>query len=173
MQSAPAMDFASIGIEPAQHEIVSAAEMAINTPRQLPEPEFVAEDSGTPWQPAGSLSRKCIPSTRRTSRFSPPPHPSDPALDLPAAIDESNETSSGIQPFEVEFNSAPSVGEIEVEAIPELEADTAERPSNRARDGSRALGRCRCCKRIPDGLRNRDCRRTRRTQFSRCFRRFH
>jgi CheY-like chemotaxis protein len=125
MQSAPAMDFASIGIEPVQHEIVSAAEMAINTPRQLPEPEFVAEDSGIPWQPAGFVVEEMHSIDKDDEPIFASAAVVDPALDLPAATDESTETPAGIQPFEVEFNSAPSVGEIEVEAVPELEADTS------------------------------------------------
>jgi CheY-like chemotaxis protein len=126
MQSAPAMDFASIGIEPVQHEIVSAAEMAINAPRQLPEPEFVAEDSGTPWQPAGFVVEEMHSIDKDDEPIFASTESVDAELDLPAVADESIETSAGIQPFEVEFNSAPSVGEIEVEAVPELEADTAE-----------------------------------------------
>ena len=126
MQSAPAMDFASIGIEPVQHEIVSAAEMAINTPRQLPEPEFVAEDSGNPWQPAGFVVEEMHSIDKDDEPIFASAPTVDPALDLPAASEISAETSAGIQPFEVEFNSAPSVGEIEVEAVPELEPEASE-----------------------------------------------
>jgi CheY-like chemotaxis protein len=125
MQSTPAMDFASIGIEPVQHEIVSAAEMAIGAPAHLPEPEFAAENSGIPWQPAGFVVEEMHSIDQEDEPMFASSDTLDPVLDTPPPVETSSETSAGIQPFEVEFNSAPQVGEIEVEAAPELEPDTA------------------------------------------------
>ena len=80
MQSAPAMDFASIGIEPVQHEIVSAAEMAIGAPYNFRNPNSQPTPARFPGSPLALLSKTTSPSTSMTSRSSPPPPPTQQSI---------------------------------------------------------------------------------------------
>jgi CheY-like chemotaxis protein len=129
MQVTPAMGFEEFGVEPVHSEVASSVESD-----PLPQLAAAAVASFEPdgFAPITSFDSLTEPASQPVE-FSSALEPADtdepffsvepdslletaPSLELPAA------DTPLVQPFEVEFTSAPSLDSIDVQAAPELEA---------------------------------------------------